>query len=96
MLSATRPNNPVQFFRRFWEGWFSVYLSIFLAVLLVRVFLFNVNKTVSSYAVAHQGIEVKAHELFHASVSHIMNLPRLDVVKHNKANVGTQNELTQN
>lgn len=97
MISTTSPNKPVHFFRRFWEGWFSVYLSIFLVTLAVRLFLFQTNDSSTPVLpVAQAGITVKAHQLFHSSISHIVNSPRLDVVQQNQVSFEQQNELTQN
>lgn len=70
MLASANQNKPLHFFRRFVEGWFSVYLSIFLITLAVRL-LFFVPDTEPGKATALSNPKLKTHHILKYSFRHV-------------------------
>lgn len=60
MLASANQTKPLHFFRRFVEGWFSVYLSIFLVTLAVRLLFFTPEAhPVKSTALANSKLKTR-------------------------------------
>lgn len=93
MLSATAPNKLAHIFRRFMEGWFSVFLFIFVVTLLIRIFLFQGDTSITQAHGAQSGVTVKAHEIMHKSIVRVVNSTKLQASNENQLSFVDQ-ELT--
>lgn len=91
MLSATDPNRPLSIFRRFLEGWFSVYLSIFLITLAVR-FLFFGAEVPRNPPTALSDLKLKAHYPIRYILRRADFLPKATVNGENRFSFGSGNE----
>lgn len=94
MLSATDQNKPFHFIRRFTEGWFSVYLSIFLVTLTVRLLFFPTVPLQQSVA-RHANSGFTSSQLIRHGFSHII-FSLKSAGPGNTVRFGHINELTAN
>lgn len=86
MLSVSNQNK-IPVYRRFLEGWFSVFLVIFMVTLLVRLFLFNIQMPLSKDTAVLKA-NVKASRTLHKSIALTVKLNRYNQFKKNQASFG--------
>jgi membrane protein insertase Oxa1/YidC/SpoIIIJ len=94
-MSVTNHDKPISFFRRFMEGWFSVYLSIFVVTLLIRILIFPLNTPLKTN-VSRISKASKAHQLVRYGIARSIISSKFDLVHQNQVSFGNINELTVN
>lgn len=97
MIAAAEQNNkPAHFFRRFMEGWFSVYLCIFAVTLMARLLFFSPEIPAADRlgSLANSGFH--SDQLLRRSIHRALISTQTGTVQENTASFGSQNELTAN
>lgn len=90
MLVSTNHTKPLHFFRRFVEGWFSVYLSIFLLTLAVRLLFFAPDTgTEKNAALSH--LRLQARHILQHGFRHVQFSPATAQGVENAASFGAVN-----
>lgn len=95
MIAAAEQNKPIHFFRRFMEGWFSVYLCIFAVTLLVRLLFFSPNISPNRLgSLANSGFHTE--KLLRGGIQRVLFSAQPVPLQENEVSFGSQNELTAN
>gem|GEM_PF-6388311 len=92
-MPTTSHDKPISFFRRFMEGWFSVYLSIFVVTLLVRVLLFPIHPPAKNTA-SRIIKPAKAHQLVRHGINRSIISSKFGLAQQNQVSFGPINDLT--